>query len=86
MSLVDQSQIIKILPKGLITIPKKFRQNLGLEENGLARIKQDTGRLIVEPVRTLPYPVRSYTDAEIDEFLKLDAQQSQQLKKKGLLA
>ena len=85
MSLADQAQIIKILPKGLITIPKKFRQNLGLEENGLARVKQDAGRLIVEPVRTIPYPVRSYTDAEIDEFLKLDAQESQQLKKKGLL-
>jgi len=85
MSLMDQSQIIKILPKGLITIPKRFRQSLGLEENGLARVKQNAGRLIVEPVRTLPYPVRSYTDAEIDEFLELDNKESQELKKKGLL-
>ncbi|OGY17306.1 MAG: hypothetical protein A2784_01460 [Candidatus Chisholmbacteria bacterium RIFCSPHIGHO2_01_FULL_48_12] len=82
---MDQSQIIKILPKGLITIPKRFRQSLGLEENGLARVKQNAGRLIVEPVRTLPYPVRSYTDAEIDEFLELDNKESQELKKKGLL-
>ena len=85
MSLMDQSQIIKILPKGLITIPKRFRQSLGLEENGLARVKQNAGRLIVEPVRTLTYPVRSYTDAEIDEFLELDNKESQELKKKGLL-
>ncbi|MBI4035302.1 MAG: AbrB/MazE/SpoVT family DNA-binding domain-containing protein [Candidatus Chisholmbacteria bacterium] len=85
MQLTTQPQLVKILPKGLMTIPKKFRQQLGFEENGLARVKPDAGRLIVEPVRTLPYPVRSYTDKEIDEFLKLDEEETKNLKKKGWL-
>ncbi|MBI2010544.1 MAG: hypothetical protein HYS86_05235 [Candidatus Chisholmbacteria bacterium] len=75
-------EIIKLQPKGLITIPKKLRQGL-FEEKGLARIKKERGRLIIEPLRTLPYPVRSYTDKELRGFLKLDAKETQELKKKG---
>lgn len=73
----NQEEIVKFQPKGLLTIPKKYRLSLGFEERGLARIKTEKGKLIIEPVRTLPYPVRTYTDAEIEEFLALD--------KKGLL-
>lgn len=75
-----QETIIKIQPKGLMTIPIKFRRALGLTANNLARIKKEKGRLVIEPVRTLPYPVRSYTDAEVDEFLRLDAKESALLK------
>ena len=77
-------EIVKIQPKGLFTIPKRFRTGL-FEENGLARVRKEKGRLILEPVRTLPYPVRSYTDQEIDEFLELDANETKKLKTKGLL-
>lgn len=78
MQISSQADIVKILPKGLITIPKRLRVELGFVENGLARVKKDKGRLVVEPVRTLPYPVRSYTDKEIAEFLALDAKESKQ--------
>lgn len=77
--------IIKILPKGLVTIPKKMREELGFEENSMVRIKEEKGRLVIEPLRTLPYPVRRYTQAEIDEFMKLDKKESKLLKKKKLL-
>lgn len=80
-----QEEIVKIQPKGLVTIPKKFRQELGFKENSLVRIKEEKGRLVMEAVRTLSYPVRSYTDSEIDQFLKLDKKETRQLKKKGLL-
>lgn len=79
-----QEDIVKIQPKGIITIPKKLRQGL-FEEKGLARIKKEKGRLILEPVRTLPYPVRSYTTKEVAEFIKEDANESKLLKKKDLL-
>jgi len=85
MQTISQEEIIKILPKGLMTIPKKFRRALGFEENGLARVKKEKGRLIVEPIFTLPYKVRSYTDQEIDEFIELDKRESKGLKKKKLL-
>ena len=58
---------------------------MGFEESNLARLKQEKGRLILEPVRTLNYPVRSYTDKELEEFIKLDKEESKKLRKKGLL-
>lgn len=71
-----------ITSRGILTIPKKFRKSLGLEENSLIRIKKDKWRLVVEPVRTLPYPVRRYTDEDLEEFFKLDAKETKNLKKK----
>lgn len=77
--------IIKILPKGLITIPKKFRRKLGMEDNSLVRVKEEKGKLIMEAVRTFPYPIRTYTKEELMEFLDLDKRETKSLKKKGLL-
>ena len=84
MQQLPLEEIVKIQPKGLITIPKKFRTGL-FEENGLARVRKEKGRLILEPVRTLPYPVRSYTKEDIKEFVALDAYETKKLKAKGLL-
>ena len=80
-----QPTIVKIQPKGLLTIPIKFRKALSLEENNLVRAEIDKGRLIIEPLRTLPYPVRSYTEKELKNFLKKDLKDSKELKKKGLI-
>lgn len=77
--------IIKVQPRGTLTIPKKLRKSVGIEQNALVRIVKDRGRLVIEPVRTLPYPVRSYIGKEIDEFVKLDAKETRKLKSKGLL-
>ncbi|OGE37849.1 hypothetical protein A3B45_02795 [Candidatus Daviesbacteria bacterium RIFCSPLOWO2_01_FULL_39_12] len=85
MQQLYQEEIVKIQPKGLVTIPKKFRNELGFAENSLVRIKEEKGRLVMEVVRTLSYPVRSYTDSEIDQFFELDEKESKDLKKKGLL-
>ena len=80
-----QEEIIKIQPKGLLTIPKSLRLKLGFVENSLVRVKEEKGRLIMEAVRTLPYPVRSYNEDEVNSFLELDQKQSKELKKKGLI-
>lgn len=84
MQQLPLEEIVKIQPKGLFTIPKKFRVGL-FEENGLARVRKEKGRLILEPVRTLPYPVRSYTDDELTEFMELDANETKVLKTKSIL-
>lgn len=78
-------EIIKILPKGLITIPKKFRDSLNLKENKLLRLKEEKGRLIVEPVRTLSIPVRRYTAKEIKEFIEFDKEEARELKRKKII-
>lgn len=85
MQQILSEELIKIQAKGLLTIPKRFRDELGFEENGIARLKKEKGRLILEPVRTLPYLVRTYSKTEIKEFINLDAAETKILKKKGLL-
>lgn len=85
MQQIALEEIVKIQQKGLITIPKKIREELGLVENGFVRLKKEKGKLVMEPVRTLSYPVRSYTEKEIEEFLKLDEEETKALKKKKLL-
>ena len=51
---------------------KKLRTTLGLSDNSLVRVKKEKGRLVVEPVRTFPYSVRSYTEEDIKQFIELD--------------
>ncbi len=85
MQQIILEDIIKMQPKGLLTIPKRFREELGFKEDGLIRIKQEKGRIVLEPVRILDYPVRSYSSEEIDEFLELDRKETGLLKKKGLI-
>ena len=80
-----QDEIIKLQPRGLLTIPKKFRKSLGLEENSLLRIRKDQWRLVIEPVRTISYSVRSYTDKDLSDFFEFDEEQTKSLKKKNLL-
>lgn len=81
----SEEELVKIQARGLLTIPKRFRQDLSLKANSLARLKKEKGRLIIEPVRTLPYPVRSYTEKDLKEFLELDKKESEGLRKAGLL-
>lgn len=69
-------EIIKLQPKGVLTIPKPIRTRFGLKDNDFIRIKASGGKVYFEPVRTLPYPVRSYTGKDLDEFFTLDKQLS----------
>jgi len=48
-------KLVKQLRHGQITIPKEFREALGLEETDLLSISlSDEGKLEVEPVRVAP--------------------------------
>ena len=78
-------EIVRMQQKGLITIPKKFSAQLNIVENDLLRLKNEKGRIVLEPVRILPYPVRSYTIEEIDEFIAFDARETRALKKKKII-
>lgn len=78
-------ELIRLQPKGLMTIPKKFREALDLREKSFIRIKKEPTRLIIEPVRILSYPVRSYTNEELKTFFELDERESKSLQKKKLL-
>lgn len=85
MQTITYEEIVKVQAKGLMTIPKKIRNDFGFEENGLARFKKTDGMLILEPVRTLSYPVRTYTSGDLSDFFALDEKETKDLKKKGLI-
>ncbi len=61
---------VKILSKGMITIPKAFRDGLGIKEGEIARIKKVGQRLIIEPREIVDYEV--YSDEELKTMLKED--------------
>lgn len=77
---MENQTLVKVQSKGLITIPKEYRKSLRIDDNGFVRIKKLKGVLIVEPVRTLSYPVRSYNEEEVEGFIVYDQEQG-----KGLL-
>lgn len=78
---VNVEEIIKIQPRGVLTIPKTFRKIPGFDENCLIRLREEKGRVVMEPVRTLPYPVRSYSKEDLKEFFTLDDKESEMMKK-----
>lgn len=61
---------VKILSKGMITIPKAFRDGLGIKEGEIARIKKIGRRLVIEPREIADYEV--YSDEELKTMLKED--------------
>lgn len=51
---MHMKKLVKQLRHGQITIPKEFRDALGLEESDMLSISLEGGRLEVEPVRVAP--------------------------------
>lgn len=65
-----QEEWVKILSKGLITIPKTFRDQLGIKEGEVVRIKKVGSRLIMEPKYMIDDEL--YSDKELKEMLDED--------------
>ncbi len=67
-----QEAWLKVLAKGMVTLPKRWRDELGIENGTLVKARKEGNKLIIEvqPRKLAPY--RVYSDAEIDEFLKED--------------
>ena len=83
ISKVDYPQEwVKILAKGMITIPKSFREELGVKEGEVARIKKVGRRLVIEPREVVDYEV--YSDRELKEMLKDDKLPANLAKKAAL--
>jgi len=61
---------VRILAKGMITIPKGFRDELGMKEGEIAKIRKVGKRLIIEPREIADYEV--YSDKELSKMLAED--------------
>lgn len=66
----NQEEWIRILGKGMITIPKLFREKMGFKEGDIARIRKVGKSLVIEQKDAASY--RIYTKKEIQEFLEDD--------------
>lgn len=73
------TQWVKILSKGLITIPKSFREELGIKKGEVARMKKVGQRLVIEPREATDYEV--YSGRELKEMLRDDKLSAQLAKK-----
>ncbi|MBI4009506.1 AbrB/MazE/SpoVT family DNA-binding domain-containing protein [Candidatus Roizmanbacteria bacterium] len=65
-----QEEWVNILPKGLITIPKKIRETVGIKEGDVAKVKVRGKKIIIEPREEIDY--RTFTKEEIEEWLEED--------------
>lgn len=71
---------LKVLSKGLVTIPKAWREELGIKSGGNVKASKVGNTVVLEPV--IEYaPIRHFTDEEIDEFLREDARQGKLITK-----
>ena len=61
---------VKILGKGMVTILKKFRDDLGIREGEVARIRKIGNRLVVESRDAVTYEI--YSDDEFREMMLAD--------------
>lgn len=62
---------LKVLGKGMVTIPKQWRNELGIEEGDVVKAKKEGDKVIIETqVTSVPY--RVYSDVEIRKFLRED--------------
>src|SRR5215217_696643 len=70
----NREEWLKVLSKGMITLPKKWRDELGIGNGDIVRAKKEGNRVVIEPTpqTKVTAPYRVYNDAEIDEFLAAD--------------
>lgn len=71
ISIQPQQEWLKILDKGMLTLPKKWRDELGFAKGKIVKAKKKGRAVIIEPVEE-EAPYRLYTDKEIAAFLKDD--------------
>ncbi len=74
------SEWIKISAKGLITLPKKMRESIGLKEGSIAKATLKGSSIVIESVDP-PFKGRLYTDAQLETWVVEDKLSDKDLKK-----
>lgn len=70
-NLKTNEEWLKILGKGMVTIPKKWRTELNINIGSLVRARKDGDSLIIEPFEK-PAPYRVYSQSELENFISDD--------------
>lgn len=67
-----QETWLKVLGKGMITLPKKWREAMNVTTGDVIKAKKEGAKVIIEASQNRTVPYRIYSDSQIDEFLKQD--------------
>lgn len=74
-----QEEWVNVLSKGIITIPKKMRETVGIKEGDVTKVRVVGRTIVIEPRKESA--VRTFTDEEIKEWLKEDELPKELIKK-----
>jgi len=69
---ITQEQWLKVLGKGMVTLPKKWRDEMRIQNGDILKAKKEGNKVIIESAQSPKTPYRVYTKTEIDKFLKED--------------
>ena len=69
---ITQEQWLKVLGKGMVTLPKKWRDEMRIQNGDVIKAKKEGNKVIIESTQSPKTPYRVYTKAEIEEFIKED--------------
>ena len=95
MNYMQAAKFIKSFSRGQITIPKDFRERLGVSEEFWMKIFVDDGKLIVEPVQSkktkddylkslLSMKTDWFSDDDYEDYKKVREEIEQHVKKNSL--
>ena len=68
----SQEEWLKILGKGMVTIPKKWRDDLGFSEGDIIKATKNGKNVVLTSPKARAVPYRIYTDEEIKAFIHDD--------------
>ena len=68
----SQEEWLKILGKGMVTIPKKWRDDLGIAEGDIIKATKNGKNVVLTSPKARTVPYRIYTDEEIKAFIHDD--------------
>ena len=68
----NREEWLKVLGKGMVTIPKHWREELGFKEGDIVKAKKEGNKVVIEPQQGTLAPYRIYSRSEIEAFLKED--------------
>lgn len=77
---MDEEEYLRVLTKGLITLPIAWREELGIKPGAVVTAKKTGNKITLEPQKTY-LPLRVYTDEEINQFVKDDVLPKSLIKK-----
>lgn len=61
---------VNILSKGVITLPKKMREQVGIKEGDVAQVRVDGNKIVIQPREAVAY--RTFTPEQIARWEKED--------------